>query len=217
MPCAAAARRGPASLNLTPVLRLPVFSPGQRIGLFGGSFNPAHAGHLATASAALKRLELDAVWWLVSPQNPLKSKDDTADFDKRMRETRDLVRHPRMAVSDVEQQLGSTCTADTLASLRHTIAKGRFVWIMGADSFAELHRWYQWRDLPRALPLCVFDRPGHGLRALTSPAALAYARARIDAADASLLAGSALPAWAFITWPLRPESSTALRNGQTDR
>lgn len=198
------------------MLHLPAFSPGQRIGLFGGSFNPAHAGHLATASAALKRLQLDAVWWLVSPQNPLKSNDDTADFQKRLRETRALVRHPRMAVSDVEQQLGSTCTADTLAGLSHVMAKGRFVWIMGADSFAELHLWRQWRDLPRALPICVFDRPGHGLKALTSPAALAFSASRLDAGDAPLLAGSAVPAWAFITWPLRPESSTALRTGQTD-
>ncbi len=194
------------------MLRLPAFSPGQRIGLFGGSFNPAHAGHLATASAALKRLQLDAIWWLVSPQNPLKRADDTADFSKRISETKALVRHPRMMVSDVEQQLGSTCTAETLDGMAHVLQRGRFVWIMGADSFAELHRWYAWKGLPAALPLCVFDRPGHGLKALTSPAALTYASARIDAADASLLAGSPRPAWAFITWPLRPESSTALRD-----
>ncbi|MEM8648749.1 MAG: nicotinate (nicotinamide) nucleotide adenylyltransferase [Pseudomonadota bacterium] len=194
------------------MLRLPAFSPGQRIGLFGGSFNPAHAGHLATASAALKRLQLDAVWWLVSPQNPLKSTDDTADFAKRMEDTKALVRHPRMTVSDVEQQLGSTCTAETLTGLAPVLDRGHFVWIMGADSFAELHRWYDWKNLPATLPLCIFDRPGHGLRALTSPAALTYAHARMDAADAPLLAGSRLPAWAFITWPLRPESSTALRN-----
>ncbi|MEM8688474.1 MAG: nicotinate-nucleotide adenylyltransferase [Pseudomonadota bacterium] len=193
------------------MLRHPAFSPGQRIGLFGGSFNPPHAGHLAIASAALKRLQLDAVWWLVSPQNPLKSSDDTADFDKRMAQTNTLVRHPKMVVSDVEQQLGSACTAETLSGMAHVLQTGRFVWIMGADSFAELHRWYAWKALPATLPLCIFDRPGHGLRALTSPAALTYADARMDAADASLLAGSRLPAWAFISWPLRPESSTALR------
>ncbi len=171
-----------------------------------------HAGHLAIARAALKRLQLDAVWWLVSPQNPLKSSDDTADFAERMRQTRALVHHPRMVVSDVEQQLGSTCTADTFAGLAHVLAKGRFVWIMGADSFAELHLWRNWQLMPTTLPLCVFDRPGFSLRALASPAALKYAPSRIDGRDASLLPGCAPPAWAFVSWPLRSESSTALRD-----
>ncbi len=193
------------------MLRPPAFSPGQRIGLYGGSFNPPHTGHVAIAEAALKRLELDAVWWLVSPQNPLKSRDDTADFAERMAQTQKLVRHPRMIVTDIEKQIGSSCTAEALRGMRHVIDRGRFVWIMGADSFAELHRWYHWQDLPRALPLCVFDRPGHSLRALASPAALKYANNRVDASDAAHLPGSALPAWAFISLPLRPESSTALR------
>ncbi|NNF78710.1 MAG: nicotinic acid mononucleotide adenylyltransferase, partial [Rhizobiales bacterium] len=132
-------------------------------------------------------------------------------FEERMEQTQRLVDHPRMVVTDVERQIGSRCTAEALRGLRHVIDRGRFVWIMGADSFAELHRWYHWQDLPHTLPLCVFDRPGHSLRALSSPAALKYARGRIDATDAAQLPGSALPAWAFITWPLRPESSTALR------
>lgn len=198
------------------VLHLPAFSPGQRIGLYGGSFNPVHDGHLAIAEAALKRVQLDAIWWLVSPQNPLKRKDDTADFAARMQQTRELVDpHPRMVVSDVEQQIGSSCTAEALKGLRHVIARGRFVWIMGADSFAELHRWYHWQDLPAALPLCVFDRPGHSLNALASPAALKYAKNRLNAEVAARLPNCQPPAWTFITWPLRPESSSALRKGQS--
>lgn len=198
------------------MLQLPAFSPGQRIGLYGGSFNPVHDGHVAIAQAALKRLQLDAVWWLVSPQNPLKSVDDTADFAERMGQTQAKVKHPRMVVSDVEQQLGSACTAETLRGLRHVLAQGRFVWIMGADSFAELHRWYSWQDLPAALPMCVFDRPGHSLSALNSPAALKYAKNRLNAEDAARLPSCETPAWTFITWPLRPESSTALRHQADD-
>jgi len=185
---------------------------GQRIGLFGGSFNPPHAGHLAIAQHALARLRLDRVWWLVSPQNPLKDPAESQDFGERFAATRALARNPGFVVSDIECRLGTSMTADTLAALTPLLARGRFVWILGADSFAGLDRWNRWREIPQTLPLAVFDRPRWSLRALTSPAAQAYGRYRVDAHDAPLLAGAAAPAWAFLTMPHRAESSTKLRN-----
>lgn len=194
------------------VLRLPAFSPGQRIGIYGGSFNPAHDGHVALARQALKRLQLDHVWWLVSPQNPLKDRQDTADFNERLQGVRDLVESPAMVPTDLEQRLGTWCTADTLRRLRPVLARGNFVWIMGADSFAELHRWQDWRVIPETLPLAVFDRPGWRLKALANKAARRYGAMRLTASDAALLPLMAPPAWVFLPMPLRHESSTAIRN-----
>jgi nicotinate-nucleotide adenylyltransferase len=194
-------------------LGLPPFD-GMRIGLFGGSFNPAHAGHLSVSLEALHHLKLDRVWWMVSPQNPLKDPSETDDFANRLAGARRIARHPRLSVCDFEQRLGTGTTAATLHALRPVLEHGHFVWVMGADSFAGLHRWNDWRDIPRALPLAVFDRPGWALKALRSPAARWLAQYRLDAYDAGLLADRAAPAWCFVPMPLRPESSTAIRAGQ---
>jgi len=189
----------------------PPFGQGQRIGLFGGSFNPAHGGHRAVALYALKRLDLDWIWWLVSPQNPLKEPDGYRDYDERLKVTRQVARHPRFIVTDLEQQLGTRTTAETLAALKPVLAGGRFVWIMGADSFANLHHWNDWTDIPEAIPLAILARPGFSMRALESPAALRYHDRRISSQDAPRLPGSPPPAWCFIPMPLRAESSTAIR------
>jgi nicotinate-nucleotide adenylyltransferase len=132
---------------------------GRRIGLFGGSFNPAHNGHAALAREALRRLSLDQVWWMVSPQNPLKDPRDTEDFDERFAAVKAIARHPRMRVLDIEARLDSRTTAETLRRLAAVFRRGRFVWIMGADSFAGLHRWNDWQVIPATLPLAVFARP----------------------------------------------------------
>ncbi len=192
-------------------VRLPVHSPNQRIGLYGGSFNPAHQGHVTLARHALKKLKLDHVWWLVSPQNPLKSADETADMDERIAIAENLVTNPSMVITDLERQLGSTCTADTLRALKPTLENGNFVWIMGADSFAELHKWRDWQTIPNALPLAVFDRPGWRYKALSSQAARRFADEQLAPEDAPLLLSSAAPAWAFLPMPLRYESSSAIR------
>ena len=187
---------------------------GLRIGLFGGSFNPAHEGHLAVSLEALHHLKLDWVWWMVSPQNPLKDPSETDDFANRLAGARRVARHPRLVPCDFEQRLGTRTTAQTLHALRPMLRRGQFVWIMGADSFAGLHRWRDWRDIPRALPLAVFDRPEWSLKALCSPSARWLAHCRMDAYDAGLLANSRAPAWCFVPMPLRPESSTAIRAGR---
>jgi nicotinate-nucleotide adenylyltransferase len=194
------------------VIRPPPFGPGQRIGLFGGSFNPAHRGHLTVALFALKHLKLDWVWWLLSPQNPLKDPDQTDDYGLRLRHVRRIARHPRFIVTDIERQIGSRTTAETLRRIAPVLARGRFVWIMGADSFANLHRWHDWNDIAETLPLAFLARPGYSIRALSSPAAHRYAACRIATEAASRLAGSSAPRWVFIPMPLQPESSTAIRN-----
>ena len=184
---------------------------GQRIGLFGGSFNPAHEGHLAVSLEALKKLRLDQVWWTVSPQNPLKDPAENSDFDERFERAGQLARHPRLIVTDIERQLGTRTTAEAFRRLAPVFAQGLFVWIMGADSFAGLHRWNDWLDIPQTLPLAVFDRPGWSLKALSSPAAHLFADVRLDSYDAALLCGAPAPAWSFVSMPLRGESSSALR------
>lgn len=196
-------------------LRLPPFA-GLRIGLFGGSFNPAHAGHLAVSLKALKRLQLDRVWWMVSPQNPLKDPRENGDFAERLARAQDMARHPRLVVCDFEQQLQTRTTAETLYALGPVLAAGRFVWIMGADSFAGLERWHDWQTIPARLPLAVFDRPGWSLKALNSVAARHLAGRRLDVYDAGLLADCPAPAWCFLPIRLRRESSTRIRSAATD-
>lgn len=193
------------------MISLPPFGPGQRIGLFGGSFNPAHVGHRAVALYALKRLQLDWVWWLVSPQNPLKNALDYDDYAKRFSETRRVARHPRFVVSDIEQQIASRNTAQTLRAMAPLFRLGRFVWIMGADSFADLHRWHDWTDIAGTLPLAILARPGYSIRALNGVAAHRFARYRLPGGAAGLLPHRPAPAWAFVPMPLRKESSTAIR------
>ncbi len=184
----------------------------QRIGLFGGSFNPVHTGHVAVSEEAIKRLGLDEVWWLVSPQNPLKDKRDTADFDQRIDRAKSLISNPRVRVTGLEATLNTRTTAQTFRRLAPMFKHGRFVWIMGADSFAGLHRWNDWREIPATLPLAVFARPGWTQKALGSPAARLLAPHRLDTSDAARLADLAAPAWCFINMPMRHESSTAIRN-----
>jgi nicotinate-nucleotide adenylyltransferase len=189
---------------------------GRRIGLFGGSFNPAHEGHAALAREALRRLALDQVWWMVSPQNPLKDPRDTGDFTERYQAAKAIARHPRMLVIDIEAKLDSRTTAQTFRKLVPVFRRGRFVWIMGADSFAGLHRWNDWRVIPATLPLAVFARPEFCQKALASPAAQMLGPYRIPEGDCRRLPDLIPPAWAFLRMRLRRESSSAIRhrNGQ---
>jgi nicotinate-nucleotide adenylyltransferase len=194
------------------MIKPPLFGRGQRIGLFGGSFNPAHYGHYMVAHYALKRLQLDWVWWLVSPQNPLKDPGETGEYDQRLNFTRHIARHPRFVVTDVERQINSRNTAETLLALGQAMKQAHFIWIMGADSFANLHRWHHWTDIAEALPLAFLARPGYSVRALSGRAALRYAACRVKTGEAAKLVTQKTPAWVFLPMPLRPESSTAIRN-----
>jgi len=185
-----------------------------RVGLFGGSFNPAHEGHAHVAETAMSRLRLDRVIWLVSPQNPLKSSHETAPLGKRMADARWRARGPGMIISDAEARFGSRYTIDTLRVLRARYPRVRFVWIMGADSLASFHRWRGWTQIMRAVPVAVVSRPWAGLKSRSSPAARRFAHAQRPDREAPLLADQPAPAWVYLRGPFNFTSSTALRERQ---
>lgn len=186
-------------------------APGLRIGLLGGSFNPAHEGHLHIARVALQRLNLDQVWWLVSPQNPLKSESGMAPLEKRLARAREVADDPRIAVTAIEEELGTRYTADTLVALKRRFPGVRFVWLMGADNMIELPRWKNWRAIMRAVPVAVIARPAYTIRARVSRAALIFASARKPTRAAPRLAAMPPPAWVLIEDRLHPASATRIR------
>lgn len=182
-----------------------------RVGLFGGSFNPAHEGHAHVAETAKRRLKLDKVIWLVSPQNPLKPTHETAGLAERMAAARVHARGRGMVVSDVETRLGAQYTIDTVRALKARFPRVHFVWIMGADSLASFHRWRGWTQIMREVPVAVVSRPWIALRARVSPAARRFAHSRRPSSQAALLPGMKPPAWVFLRGPFNFQSSTALR------
>ncbi|MBF9058107.1 nicotinate-nucleotide adenylyltransferase [Rhodobacterales bacterium HKCCSP123] len=188
----------------------PLALPGMTIGLFGGSFDPPHAGHVHVSREALKRFGLDRVWWLVSPGNPLKARGP-APLGRRMAAARALVRDPRITVTEIEAHLGTRYTAETLSRLMALYPGVRFVWLMGADNLAQFHRWQQWEWILRTVPVGVLARPGQRISARTSHAAHVFARYRLPAARAHLLARSEPPAWCFLNVPMVDVSSTEIR------
>jgi nicotinate-nucleotide adenylyltransferase len=190
----------------------PCRAPRLRVGLLGGSFNPAHQGHLAISLEALKRLKLNRVWWLVSPQNPLKPMDETADLEKRLAGARALARHPRLVVSDLERKIGTRYTVETLRWL--TRRRDRFVWLIGADNLVQLPQWQRWRRLVRMAPIAVFDREPYSYVALAGRMARAYAGKRLVERRAPVLADSPPPAWVYLRLRRHPVSSTAIRQKQ---
>lgn len=183
-----------------------------RIGLFGGSFNPPHAGHRLVSLTAMRRLGLDRVWWLVTPGNPLKDRSRLAPLASRMAAARQVADHPRIVLTDVEAAIGTRYTYDTLRYLVRRCPGVRFVWIMGADNLADFHRWQHWRAIARLMPLAVVDRPGATWRAAGSRAGQFLAPYRIDESDAGLLPGLAPPALVFLHGPRSSLSSTLLRS-----
>jgi len=197
--------------------RLPAVRPGMRIGLFGGSFDPPHAGHREVSLVALRALGLDQVWWLVSPHNPLKPDAPSEDLARRVAAARAVARHPRIKVTGVEAGLGTTYTAETLRRLAPRLRGVDAVWMMGADNLRSFHRWRDWPAIAATMPIAVFNRPGEALRALSAPAARALARRRLPAAAGLALAGMPPPAWVFLPSPHIPLSSTALRAARRPR
>jgi nicotinate-nucleotide adenylyltransferase len=191
---------------------IPFHTEGMRIGLLGGSFNPPHAAHLAISRFAIKRLQLDRVWWLVTPGNPLKAGQGLRELDERAEAARKMADDPRIDVSCLESVIGTRYTADTIGYLRRRASGLRFVWIMGADNLAQFHRWQNWRRIADQVPMAVVDRPPQSFRALAAPAAQALERYRIPESCAGKLAGRCAPAWVFLTGMKSTLSSTVLRN-----
>ena len=198
----------------SPRFRDPAFAihGDRRIGLLGGSFNPAHEGHRHISRLALELLDLDQVWWLVSPQNPLKSDRGMAAFGERAEHARSVARHPLIRVSEIEAIFDTRYTADTLDALATSHPRMRFVWIMGADNLLQLPGWRRWPDVFAAVPIAVFDRPTYSLRALQGKAARRFRGARIHPRLARRLATLSPPAWVFLDRARDPRSATAIRD-----
>lgn len=197
----------------TPVSHaIPLHTDGMRIGLLGGSFNPPHEAHRAISLFAMKRLQLDRIWWLVTPGNPLKENSKLPALDQRVIAAAAMAHHPRIDVSRLETVIGTRYTYDTISYLRRRCAGVHFVWLMGADNLAQFHHWESWRRIADLMPIAVIDRPPDSFRALSSVAAKTLAPYRIDEQDAGMLADRHAPAWVFLTGLKSDLSSTRLRN-----
>jgi nicotinate-nucleotide adenylyltransferase len=190
---------------------IPPHAPGMRIGLFGGTFDPPHEAHLGASLLALKRLQLDRVWWLVTPGNPLKNTSGLAPLQQRIDAARALTHHPRIDVTGLEASIKTRYTYDTIAWLIARCPGVRFVWIMGADNLRSFHRWQRWRGIAKLVPIVVIDRLGPSLYAAASPAGVALSHARLPEHAVSTLPDRKAPAWTFIHGLKSPLSSTALR------
>ncbi len=190
--------------------RLPHTRPDQVVGLLGGSFDPPHAGHVHISREALRRFDLDQVWWIVSPGNPLKTRGP-APMAQRIAACQALIRHPRLHVTDFEAQAHTRYTAETLAMLQAAHPGVRFVWLMGADNLAQLDQWQDWHSIVARVPLGVLARPGQRISARTSKAAQIYRRYRIPGRQSRALALADAPAWCFVNVPMTAISSTQIR------
>ena len=182
-----------------------------RVGVLGGSFNPAHEGHRDLALLALHRLRLDEVWLLVSPGNPLKRTDGMAPLAERLASARRIADGWRVLATAIETQLGTRYTANTLAALRLRFPRVQFVWLMGADILAELPRWRRWVGVVHAVPFAAVPRPGYNRLALAGQAARRLRRHWRPAREAPVLPGQHAPAWTFLPAPQNAISATALR------
>lgn len=189
---------------------LPFAPPGAKIGLLGGSFDPAHEGHVHITEAALRRFGLDRIWWLVSPGNPLKA-HGPAPLDQRIAWARDIMRNPRVEVTGIEATLGTRMTRDTIAGLQRLYPGVRFVWLMGADNLVQFDRWEHWQDIAARVPIGVIARPGWRMPARFSRAARMLWRDRLPESRARQLALAPPPAWVMINVPLNKLSSSAIR------
>ncbi|MHB0954037.1 MAG: nicotinate-nucleotide adenylyltransferase [Allorhizobium sp.] len=190
---------------------MPHTERGMIVGIFGGSFNPPHQGHALVAEIALRRLNLDQLWWLVTPGNPLKSRTGLAPLGERLARCESLASDPRIKVTAFERTLGTSYTAKTLEFVKARNPHAHFIWIMGADNLKSFHHWQQWRRIATTFPIAVIDRPGSTLSYLSSKMARTFDYARIDEDDAAVLWKKRAPAWTFIHGPRSPLSSTALR------
>ena len=183
-----------------------------RIGLLGGSFNPAHTGHRRISLAAMRALDLDGLWWLVSPGNPLKEgASDMAPFEARLASARRIARHSPIHVSDVEQASGTRFSIDTVRLLKRRFPQHRFIWLLGSDTLPNFHKWRDWRDLSRELPIAVIRRAGYD-RSAHAARAMGWLRGFVrPSGQAKKWTDWSVPAIIFLRLPPDPTSATAIR------
>lgn len=186
----------------------PIATKGMVVGLLGGSFDPAHEGHAHLTREAMKRMGLNAVWWLVTPGNPLKARQP-APMAERLARAKAVMPDPRVVITDLEARLGTRATADTIDRLRAIYPGVHFVWLMGADNLVQFHKWGRWRDILRSVPVGVLARPGSGVAARMSVAARAFRVHQVRRGEN--LRGKAAPAWCFVNMPMNDASSSAIR------
>ncbi|MCP5382382.1 MAG: nicotinate-nucleotide adenylyltransferase [Kordiimonadaceae bacterium] len=182
-----------------------------KIGLLGGSFNPAHEGHLEISLAALEFLKLDYVWWLVSPGNPLKADSQMTPFEVRFASARDIVTDERIIVSDLEKKIGTRYTIDTLEKMKKMWPDHHFVWLMGADNLIQFDKWKDWRKIADTVPFAIFNRPSYSKESLMSIAAMELAKFHIKKDEAHILHRLKPPAWIYYELSDNPMSSTEIR------
>lgn len=187
-----------------------------RVGLLGGSFNPAHDAHREISLLAWKRLGLDRIWWLVTPGNPLKKNNGLPPVEARMTQARQVAASPLIDVAAPEVAYRTHYTYDLVTRLRQNFPRVHFVWLMGADNLAQFHRWERWREIALMMPIAVIERPGDEDAPLSSRAAHALSRFRMDESDAPLLASAPPPAWVYLHGLKSPLSSTSLRTATRD-
>jgi len=183
----------------------------KKIGILGGSFNPAHEGHIYISEKAIRILGLDEVWWIVSPQNPLKSKEDTIPFDERFEYAKTIV-PKKIKVSDFEKKLGTSFTYNTLCELKTRYPKYKFVWIMGVDNLDNFHKWHKWQEIFYTVPIAIFERKDVTKRypALQTKSAKKFMHFKTRATKN--LAYRHLPAWNYFPIKSHSASSTKLRS-----
>lgn len=184
---------------------------GKSVGILGGSFNPAHEGHRYISEQALLHLGLDCVWWLVSPQNPLKSSDEMGAFDHRFKAAKKVAASSNIYVTDLEKQIGTVLTYQSLSKIVNLCPETHFVWLMGADNLKSFHQWDHWHNIVATMPIAVLARSEYSEQALESDAAKIYAENRFKQEDFLKLATTLPPAWAFIDCRPVNVSATELR------
>ena len=183
----------------------------KKIGLLGGSFNPAHDGHLEISQIALDVLRLDQVWWMVSPGNPLKDKNDMAPFCERFSSAENIAKDPNIIVTDIESEMDTQFTIDTLKGLKTKFPKTSFIWLMGADNLAQFDQWKDWKEIANTVPFAIFNRPSYSSANETSVAATELKDYRIESSEAHTLYNLKPPAWVYYQKTDNPLSSTEIR------
>ena len=187
---------------------------GKSIGLLGGSFNPAHGGHLHISQFAINLLNLDSVWWLVSPQNPLKSSVDMAPFSERLQKAKKVTSSTSIVVTGIEDDFLSQYTIDTLQTIQKRFKQVRFVWLMGADNLLQIDQWKDWKKIFSTMPIAVFDRHPYSEKVEESIAVKKFKKKRMSSLDANKIAYMKAPAWVYLRIPLNLSSGTKIRSVQ---